>query len=165
MFIIHSINGLTMKKFLIAILFLSVSYSAKSDIGFGLMFGDPTAVTIKSRSGGANDLIFNLGFKSHYGSLRLDGIYTFNFPNVINHRNFSLYAGIGASLGLGDGDGFFNESRNNDQDLSIGAKGLFGLNFTPSDQFEIFLEVGPLVSLTPGIYGDMEGSLGFRFYP
>ena len=156
-----------MKKFLIAILFLTVSYSAKSELGFGLMFGDPTAVTLKSRTGGANDWIFNLGFKSHYGSLRLDGIYTFNFPNVISHRDFSLYAGVGASLGLGDGDGFFHgeRKRDNDQDLSIGAKGLFGLNFTPSKHFEIFLEVGPLISLTPGIYGDMEGSLGFRFYP
>ncbi len=164
-----------MKKLLIAILFLTVSYNAKSDLGFGLMFGDPTAITLKSRSGGANDLIFNLGFKSHYGSLRFDGIYTFNFPNVINHRNFSLYAGIGASVGIGEGDGFFHgkghhkhnhdDDHDHDDDLSLGAKGVFGLNFTPSKQFEIFLEVGPLISLTPGIYTDMEGSIGFRFYP
>ncbi len=159
-----------MKKFLLALFFLSLTYTAKSDVGFGLMFGDPTAVTVKSRSGGANDLIFNLAFKSHYGAFRVDGIYTFNFPNVINHRNFSLYAGLGGVVGVGDGDGFFHgkhkhDHDGDDSDLSIGAKGLFGLNFTPSKQFEIFLEVGPLISLTPGIYTDMEGSLGFRFYP
>jgi len=157
-----------MKKFFLALFFLSLTYTAKSDVGFGLMFGDPTAVTVKSRTGGTNDLIFNLGFKSHYGEFRFDGIYTFNFPNVINHRNFSLYAGLGAVIGVGDGDGFFHgkhKHHEHEDDLSIGAKGLFGLNFTPSKQFEIFLEVGPLISLTPGIYTDMEGSLGFRFYP
>jgi hypothetical protein len=156
-----------MKKFFLALFFLSLTYTAKSDVGFGLMFGDPTAVTVKSRSGGANDLIFNLGFVSHYGAFRLDGIYTFNFPDVINHRDFTLYAGVGGVLGIGDGDGFFQGKHKNDDDndLSIGAKGLFGLNFTPSKQFEIFLEVGPLISLTPGIGTDMEGSLGFRFYP
>lgn len=156
-----------MKKFFLALFFLSLTYTAKSDVGFGLMFGDPTAVTIKSRSGGANDLIFNLGFVSHYGAFRVDGIYTFNFPDVINHRDFTLYAGVGGVLGIGDGDGFFHgkRKRDEDNDFSIGAKGLFGLNFTPSKQFEIFLEVGPLISLTPIIYTDMEGSIGFRFYP
>lgn len=157
-----------MKKFFLALFFLSLTYTAKSDVGFGLMFGDPTAVTVKSRSGGANDLIFNLGFVSHYGAFRLDGIYTFNFPDVINHRDFALYAGVGGVLGVGDGDGLYYDKRDRDGgdgDLSIGAKGLFGLNFTPSKQFEIFLEVGPLISLTPGIRTDMEGSLGFRFYP
>lgn len=157
-----------MKKFFLALFFLLLTYTAKSDVGFGLMFGDPTAVTVKSRTGGSNDLIFNLGFVSHYGAFRLDGIYTFNFPDVINHRDFTLYAGVGGVLGIGDGNGIYYGKRDrdgDDGDLSIGAKGLFGLNFTPSKQFEIFIEVGPLISLTPGIYTDMEGSLGFRFYP
>lgn len=141
------------------------TYTAKSDIGFGLMVGEPNAVTLKSRTGGSNDWIFNLGLKSHYGSLRFDGIYTFNFPSAFNSKDFELYAGAGAVLAFGDGDGLFKEKHKRDNDFGLGVKGLMGVNFKPSKKFEIFLELGPLIGLTNGVGADMELALGFRFYP
>jgi hypothetical protein len=158
-----------MKKFFLGVVIFLFAYVAKSDIGFGLMLGDPTAVTVKSRSGGENDLIFNLGFYSHYGDLRLDGIYTFNFPEAFNSRKFEFYAGVGAVIGFGHGEGFFHKHHDDDDhdggDLGIGVKGLAGVNFKPSKKFELFLELGPLIGLTNGVGADMEGAIGFRFYP
>lgn len=158
-----------MKKFLICSIILLFTYNAKADLGFGLMFGEPNAITLKSRSGGSNDWIFNLGLKSHYGNVRFDGIYTFNFPSAFNSRDFELYAGVGAVIALGDGNGiFYNDDdkhhRGNDG-IGIGAKGLMGINFKPSKKFEIFLELGPLIGLTNGVGANMEGAIGFRFYP
>ncbi len=129
------------------------------------MLGEPNAVTLKSKSGSNNDWIFNLGFKSHYGSLRFDGIYTFNFPSAFNSRDFELYAGVGAVLAFGDGDGIFKEKLKRKNDFGLGIKGLMGVNFKPSNKFEIFLELGPLIGLSDGIGANMELVLGFRFYP
>lgn len=129
------------------------------------MLGEPNAVTLKSKSGSNNDWIFNLGFKSHYGSLRFDGIYTFNFPSAFNSRDFELYAVAGAVLAFGDGDGIFKEKLKRENDFGLGIKGLMGVNFKPSNKFEIFLELGPLIGLSDGIGADMELALGFRFYP
>lgn len=159
-----------MKKFFVGCIIFLFAYTAKSDVGFGLMFGEPNAITLKSRSGGSNDLIFNLGFYSHYGKIRLDGIYTFNFPSAFKSREFELYAGIGAVVAFGEGDGFFYGKHHHDDDIhdgdiGIGAKGLIGVNFKPSKQFEIFFELGPLIGLTNGVGADMEAAIGFRFYP
>lgn len=157
-----------MKKLLLVVMIVLFSHSAKADLGFGLMFGEPSGITLKSRSGGSNDLIFNLGLKSHYGGLRFDGIYTFNFPQAFNSRSVELYAGIGAVVGVGEGNSFFYDKKHNnhsDGDLNLGAKGVLGANFKPSKAFEIFLELGPLVGLTNGVGADMEASIGFRFYP
>lgn len=155
-----------MKKILIITLVVLFSYSAKADLGFGLILGEPTGITLKSRTGTSNDLIFNLGLRSHYGGVRFDGIYTFNFPNAFNSRDFELYAGIGAVVATGDGHSFFYDDDDHDHDnLNIGLKGLFGLNFKASRKFEIFLELGPLIGITNGEGADMEGAIGFRFYP
>lgn len=154
-----------MKKVLILIIIFIFSYSARADLGFGLIVGEPTGITLKSRTGSSNDWIFNLGLKSHYGGVRFDGIYTFNFPQAFNSRDFELYAGVGAVIGLGDGDGFFKEKHKRDDDLGLGVKGLMGVNFKPSKKFEVFLELGPLVGITNGVGADIEGALGFRFYP
>ncbi len=154
-----------MKKMIVILVMMFCSYNAKADLGFGLIFGEPSGITLKSRTGGSNDFIFNLGLKSHYGGVRFDGIYTFNFPGVFNSRDFELYAGIGAVVAVGEGDGFFHGKHHHDEDFNLGAKGLLGLNFKPSKAFEIFLELGPLLGITNGVGGDMEGALGFRFYP
>lgn len=158
-----------MKKFFIGLLIFLSTYVAKSEIGFGLMLGEPNAITVKSRTGGANDLIFNLGFYSHYGDLRLDGIYTFNFPDAFNSRKFEFYAGVGAVLAFGDGHEVFgNKHHDDDHDdggVGIGVKGLAGVNFKASKHFEFFVNIGPLISLTNGVGADLEGAIGFRFYP
>jgi len=129
------------------------------------MIGEPTAITIKARSGGSNDWIFNIGSFSKYGNLRLDGIYTFNFPSAFNSRDFELYAGIGGVIAFGDGNSFFYEKKKRENDFGIGVKGLMGVNFKPSKKFEIFLELGPLLGVTNKLGADMEAALGFRFYP
>ncbi|MFA7325199.1 MAG: DUF3996 domain-containing protein [Candidatus Kapaibacterium sp.] len=154
-----------MKKLLLCSIILLFTYTAKSDVGFGLMVGEPTAITIKARSGGSNDWIFNIGSFSRYGNLRLDGIYTFNFPSAFNSRDFELYAGVGGVLAFGEGNSFFYEKKKRENDFGLGVKGLMGVNFKPSKKFEVFLELGPLIGLTNGVAADMELGLGFRFYP
>lgn len=158
-----------MKKLLFCSIILLFTYNAKADVGFGLMFGEPSGITIKARSGGSNDWIFNLGLKSHYGGYRFDAIYTFNFPQAFNTKSVELYAGVGPVVAVGNGNSYFYDKHDKyvygDNDINIGAKALLGLNFKPSKQFEIFLELGPLLGLTRSFGADMEGSIGFRFYP
>lgn len=145
-----------------------LSYSAKADLGIGLIFGEPSGITLKSRTGSGNDLIFNLGLRSHYGGFRFDGIYTFNFPQAFNSKDVELYAGIGGVIGVGEGHSFFydkNHRKYEDGDINLGIKGLLGVNFKPSKAFEIFVELGPLLGITNGLGADVEGAVGFRFYP
>lgn len=157
-----------MKKLIVILVIMLSSYNAKADLGIGLIFGEPSGITLKSRSGGSNDFIFNLGLRNHYGGVRFDGIYTFNFPRVFNSRDFELYAGLGAVIAVGEGRSFFYDKNKNkyyDDDFNFGAKALLGLNFKPSKAFEIFVELGPLIGITNGVGANMEGAIGFRFYP
>lgn len=160
-----------MKKFLLALFIITISFSqtAEAKWGVGLILGEPTGITLKNKMG-ANDLIFNVG-SSGFGEVRIDGLYTFNFPNAFNSNKFELYLAVGAALGIGNGDGVFEGKKNgngrfyrDDDGIGIAALGAVGVNFYPARDWEIFLQLGPIISLVPDVGGGFDGGLGFRYY-
>ena len=157
-----------MKKFILTLIVVLISSSQLSEakLGIGLILGEPRGVTIKSEMG-SNDLILNVG-NSGFGQLRIDGLYTFDFPNAFNSNQFELYMAVGAAIGIGDGDDIFGgEGKgrfDRDGDFGIAALGAIGVNFYPAKDWEVFLQLGPIISLVPDIGAGFDGGLGFRYF-
>jgi hypothetical protein len=137
------------------------------NFGFGIVLGDPTGVTIKYWTQSTNAFVFDLG-ASYFGSPRIGVDYLWHF-NAFNSSEVKLYAGPGAVLGIGEGDGFWYKDKEgflHRDDSGIGVRGVFGINFIPrTTPLEIFVELGTLVGLAPDFGAAVDAALGFRFYP
>lgn len=154
--------------FIIAI--SAVNVQAKGgNFGFGLSLGEPTAISARYILSKQNSLKFHLG-SSYFGALRIGGEYLWHF-NAFNSPLFSLYAGPGAVIGLGDGDGWFYKKDKDDfyysdNGFGLGVKVLAGISFVPRNSpIEVFLEIGPLIGIAPSFGTKFEGALGIHFYP
>jgi hypothetical protein len=138
------------------------------NFGFGIILGDPTGLTVKYYTEPGKALVFDLG-ASYFGSPRISGDYIWHF-DAFNSDVTNLYAGPGLVLGFGEGSGwygkdgrFFTRDKN---DLGIGVRGIFGLNFVPRrTPLEFFVELGVLLGLAPSFGSGVDAALGMRFYP
>lgn len=165
-----------MKKsiLIIAMLLCSVSLFAQGpkgrDFGFGVTLGEPTGVSLKFWLNNENALALSLG-SSYFGELRLGADYLWHF-DAFNSSAVKMYAGPGAVLGFGDGNGWVYKKdddkffvRNND-DFGFGARAVVGLNIIPKrSPIEFFLELGVMVGLIPNVGTNGEAAVGIRFYP
>ncbi len=138
------------------------------NFGFGLMLGEPTGATIKYWTTNKNALDAFLGV-SYFGELALGADYLWHF-DAFRSNEFSLYAGPGLVIGFGGNDGVFydrDDRRFRDRDgAGIAIRGIMGVNFTPRrSNFELFLELGPLIELAPDVEAGFDFSVGFRYYP
>jgi len=136
------------------------------NFGFGIVLGDPTGGTAKFWTSRENAFVLSLG-KSYFGSPRIGVDYLWHF-NPFSTNTANLYAGAGGAVGFGKGKGFWYKDkyfRTNDE-IGLGARGLFGINLIPRDTpLEIFLEIGVLLSLVPDFDSGADAGLGIRFYP
>ena len=138
--------------------------------GFGLILGEPVGATIKYWTDKDNAFVGDIGGNSYYGSLRVSGDYLWHF-NAFNSQIVNMYAGPGVVLGLGDsfGGGWWYKGRKWEYtrgSAAIGVRGIFGINIIPRrTPLEIFLEVGPLISISPGVFSTLDAAVGVRFYP
>lgn len=159
---------------IIAVIFstniLSAQGPRNKDFGFGIILGDPTGLTGKFWLDRENAVALSIG-NSYFGSFRITGDYLWNF-NAFKSRVFSLYAGPGLVLGIGESGGWIYEKRGKDywvrkdDDLGIGVRGIFGLNVIPKNTpLEFFVELGVLVGVVPNFGSSGEGAIGIRFYP
>lgn len=136
------------------------------NFGFGIVFGDPTGGTAKFWTSRQNAFVLSLG-KSYFGSPRVGVDYLWHFI-PFNTNTANLYAGVGGVMGFGDGNGFWYKGKyfRAKDELGLGGRGLFGINFIPRDTpLEIFLEIGVLLSLVPDFDSSLDAGLGIRFYP
>ena len=142
--------------------------------GFGFSLGEPSAVTFRFWESRMNSWDAAIGV-SHLGNPHIHADYLWHFPDAFNSRIVSLYAGVGAVVGLGErGHYVWNKGRKWDNDdwyydegnVLFGAKGAFGLNIIPRNSpLEIFIELDPVLGLVPGFGFDFQGAVGLRFYP
>ncbi len=143
--------------------------------GIGFSIGEPTAVSARIWTSRQNSWDIGVG-SSWIGNPHVHADYLWHFNDAFNSRIVSLYAGVGGVLGAGDrDDGWFvvykrgkKEERwyNGDDDFAIAAKGVFGLNIIPRNTpLDIFLEIDPVIGLSPGFGFDIMPALGIRFYP
>ncbi len=170
--------------FLLAALFIVLSSPASlhaqgpkgKSFGVGFQLGEPTAVAFRFWTSKENSWDLAVG-ASYLGNPHVHADYLWHFNDAFNSRIVSLYGGIGVALGFGDKDGwvFYKWKKNKieerwyydgDDDLVVAAKGTFGLNIIPRNTpLDIFLELNPIIGLSPGFGFDIMPTIGIRFYP
>ncbi len=165
-----------MKKILLilfALLFISSFSQSFSQVhgkkfGFGIVLGEPTGGTVKFWTQTNNAFVVDLG-ASYFGSPRIGVDYLWHFDAF--HSNIAkLYAGPGAALGIGEGNGFWYKGKKEGiyyhSGVGLGIRGVFGVNVVPDETpLEFFFEIGALIGLAPDFGSGIDAALGLRFYP
>ena len=137
--------------------------------GFGINLGEPLGLTAKFWVSGQNAITGYIG-GSYFGNPRIGADYTWHF-DAFNSDVVKLYAGPGVHIGLGSGHTVIYEY-NRDRfyyrtsGIGLAVRGIFGVDIIPRrTPLEFYLEMGPLIGLTPSFGSVFEGAVGFRFYP
>lgn len=151
-----------MKKsfFLSLIIFFALVASSRvsaqdSGFGAGIMFGEPTGVSIKlwtsettAIDGGLAWSFMNGGFMHIHADFLM---HKFGVIDV-NSGRLPLYFGIGARLGLGN-------------ELHVGVRVPIGLDYLFDEApVDIFLEIAPGLDLTPATAFALDGGIGVRYF-
>jgi hypothetical protein len=175
---LYIIKGVGMRKFILIVTLLLVIGSSElfsqrigggDNFGFGIVLGEPTGLTLKWYVERDKALVFDLG-ASYFGSPRISADYIWHF-DAFRSDVAKLYAGPGLVLGIGESRGFWYKEKGNvfvrgDNEIGIGARGIFGVNFIPRETpLEFFLELGVLLALAPDFGSGVDAAIGMRFYP
>lgn len=135
-------------------LFVMGLYAEGQNFGIGVIAGEPTGISAKMYLGQneAVDAAASWSFKNEIIYLHAD--YLHHFPGALGKdlKDFTLYAGIGGLLQLGNTSAF-------------GARVPVGINyFLPDFPLEIFIEIGPAILLFPETEFEFTGGIGARYY-
>lgn len=148
---------------------LANDYS-KGDFGFGLQAGDPSGFTIKYWTSRRTAIDGYIG-GSYFGSPRIGIDWLWHYP-LREARVVHFYAGIGGTIGFGNGHGILRTYNNGafyfrtDNGAGLGVRGLGGLSVEPRTvPLEFFFDLGLLVGVTPNFGSALEAGFGLRFYP
>jgi hypothetical protein len=144
------------------------------DFGFGIILGEPLGGTVKIWTANDQAVAASIGGNSYFGSLRIGADYLWHF-DVFHSQVVKMYAGPGLVLGFGTGreylfykykgNHYYFYERDND-DAGIAMRVVAGLNIVPKrTPIEIFLELGPLIGISPGFGVALDVAAGIRFYP
>ncbi len=129
--------------------------SPAGEVGLGGQIGDPSGITLKlyQRPGFAYDLL---------AAWDLDRFFFLNahalYERPITDSPLRYYLGPGILLGFQEDAGPDEETN-----IVIGASGQFGVNFFV-EQFEVFLQLTPRLSVIPDTDGEIGGGIGLRYY-
>jgi hypothetical protein len=142
------------------------------DFGFGLILGDPTGGTVKFWLNKENAIVGDIG-ADYFGAPRIDIDYLWHFYSFRSTVT-SIYAGIGGVVGVGQGYYalWYRDDHNRfyyrgvDGQTGFGARAIFGLNILPRrTPLEFFVEIGPLIGISPAFGVALDFAAGIRFYP
>lgn len=134
------------------------AYSQQSKgTGIGVMIGEPTGISLKSWTTGANAFDVGLAWSlGRYDAVNIHADYLWHEFNVfqdIEEGQLPLYYGIGGRLILAE------------DDAVIGARVPVGMNYYFEDSpVGLFLEIAPIVNLVPATDFDLDGAVGVRVY-
>ena len=134
-------------------------------VGFGIILGEPTGLTLKGDLGGDNAWDAAIG-SGWFGSLRIHGDYLWNI-DAFNSREVGLYLGVGGVIGFGRGNGLvFKKEKRDKEETALGLRGVFGLNAMPfSAPVELFVEVAPIIGIVGASGVSTDVAVGVRYYP
>ncbi|MDD5492736.1 MAG: hypothetical protein PHV60_08685 [bacterium] len=139
----------------------------KYHYGIGVILGEPTGFTGKYwlNNKEAYDLSVSFRFSSY---LYLSGAYLYHnydvFKNLKYPGSASLYYGGGIRL-IADSDHRYRKHYEEDvYDSIFGLRGTIGGSyFIPNQPFEIFIELSPVMNITPVTDLDLSAGVGVRF--
>ena len=143
------------KVILFTILFLSAANAQSKGIGLGLIVGEPTGISFKYWTGSttAFDAALAWSFVDE-GAFHIHGDYIFhNFTLItIPEGKLPFYYGIGARIKTAN-------------DTKLGVRVPLGLAYLfNSAPIDIFLEIVPILDLTPKTDFAINAALGARYY-
>ena len=151
-----------MKKIIFVILFLilsaGIAKSQQSGFGLGVMFGEPSGISFKYWLSERNAVDGGLAWSFiDNGSMHIHADYLYHFKDAFPAPNLDIYLGIGGRIKF-SGTG-------NSSDNRLGVRIPVGLVYEFSDApFDIFLEIAPILDLTPTTEGSANADLGIRYF-
>jgi len=168
--------GRTVSAFLMGLALLIPGLAAVAQpripgVGFGLILGEPTGITLKGTVGGTNAWDGAIG-TSWFGNLTIQGDYLWA-ADVFSSSKVGLYFGLGGVVGIGQGKGVVVKEkkgewyyREENSSSAFGVRGVAGINAMPfHSPVEFFFELAPVVGLTPTTGVGWQGAIGLRYYP
>jgi hypothetical protein len=155
-----------MKKLIVLLAFVAVGLSVSAvqaqqkgnsgDTGLGIILGEPTGISFKTwlSSKHAFDLALAWSTDSNT-SLHIHGSYLYHNNNFFNPNKgrMPLYYGIGGRIKFRDDNSTVGIR------IPVGFEYLFA-----GAPLGIFLEVAPILDLTPNTDVDINAAAGIRFY-
>ena len=148
-----------MKQFLcmLALVALMTSAAEGQERGFGLgvILGEPTGVSTKGWI--SSQTAFDAGFAWSFrrtGFLHVHMDYLWHFSDIVNtNQRVNPYVGIGGRLAAREGSAI------------AGVRVPFGIVWLPANSpIDVFLEIAPVVDLTPETEINANGGIGVRFF-
>lgn len=135
-----------------------VARSEISGFGVGAILGEPTGLSLKCwvNETSAVDAGFAWSFRDN-SSFHLHGDYLWHNYDLIpvSEGRLPIYFGIGGRIKFEDGN----------DDTRAGVRFPVGLAYHfPNVPVELFVEVAPILDLTPATKFDLNGGIGVRYY-
>lgn len=155
-------NGNYMKKIVLTVAIIiclsGLVNAQKSGVGIGVMFGEPTGLSFKGWLSERSAIDGGLGWSFvKDGSVHIHVDYLYHFYNVFGTPNVPLYLGVGGRIKM--------QNKEHNSDTRIGIRIPFGIAFQFTEApVDIFLEIAPILDLSPKSEGSVNGALGIRFY-
>jgi hypothetical protein len=140
----------------------AVPAGAQQGLGLGVIVGEPTGLSLKTWMSRATAFDFAAAWSfADEGSLHLHGDYLLHSYGVIRVEKGSLplYYGIGGRVRA------LNGPPGEQDEVNVGVRIPVGLAYLfQNDPFELFLEVVPILDITPASDVTLNASLGCRYY-
>jgi len=134
----------------------NLNFAQQKGFGLGVVLGEPTGISAKFWLTPGTALDFGLGYSFTSSNSLFDFYvdYVFHNSNMINsEENFVVYYGPGARLKIKE-----STSR-------LGVRGVIGLLWLPrGTNFDVFVEVAPILDIIPATKFDFSGGIGGRYF-
>ncbi|MEW6055217.1 MAG: hypothetical protein AB1540_01270 [Bdellovibrionota bacterium] len=143
--------------------------TAKSqDLGLGVMFGEPSGITLKSWNSPTTAFDLALSY-SFFGFFEILGDYLWHFPRVFKSDQFIPYLGAGGVLFFDTSEPRSSNNRffrsDTRRSVGFGVRVPVGIEFLPQKvPLGVFAEIAPGVGLAPSTFTFLDGSIGARYY-
>ncbi len=135
----------------------NLNFAQQKGCGLGVVLGEPTGISAKFWLTPGTALDFGLGYSFTSSNSVFDfyADYVFHSADMINStENFVVYYGPGARLKIRE-----------DADSRLGVRGVIGILWLPRGiNFDLFVEVAPILDIIPATKFDFSGGIGGRYF-
>ena len=150
-------NVRKLTKYILLIILIGmvkISFAQESGkLGVGGILGNPTGPTVKYWLSEKTSLDLTIGLKK---DISLNGNILFQYWDVFpqpQEGRVGGYLGVGAK---------YQQKKNDDL---FGIRGVGGINYWASQYpIELFIELAPVLELTPNVDTDIDAGIGIRYY-
>ncbi|MBE0460268.1 MAG: DUF3996 domain-containing protein [Candidatus Aminicenantes bacterium] len=143
------------------VLLCGTTVAQAGNFGLGVIIGEPTGLSCKLWTGSNTALdgavAWSLGEKD---VLQVHGDFLFHKFNLfkVTRGSLPLYYGIGGRF-------VFNERNRSDDKTRVGIRFPIGIEYIfAKAPLDIFLELVPVLDLSPSTDFDLNGAIGIRFF-